>query len=316
MLLDEDTYSLWGDGAGRYCSLRFSGYILLNICERAGETEVIVTINGIELGSVQKTLLLPLWGRAVETRKPRPLLVDQTAVRIIDTIDYDFSTIARNISVISQLAWIARSLHTDRTIQEFLKRHPCATIVNLGCGLDTTFERIDNGRLYWYDLDLPDVIELRKRFIQESDRRSVFACSLLDDAWLRELKTADSILFLALGVFYYFEESAIKGFLIKIAEAFPGSEILFDACSARGVGMANERVIKAGGMDQSAILKWGLQRAEGMQSWDSRIAVLAEYPLFRNMKQGLSLKEKWGTFLADALRIMFMVHLRLGNQPA
>jgi O-methyltransferase involved in polyketide biosynthesis len=100
-----------------------------------------------KLGSVQKTLLLPLWGRAVETKKARPLLVDQTAVRIIKSIDYDFSTIFRSISFISQLAWIARSLHTDRTIQEFLERHPGATFVNLGCGLDTTFERVDNGRL-------------------------------------------------------------------------------------------------------------------------------------------------------------------------
>jgi len=270
--------------------------------------------HAIELGSVQRTLLLPLWGRAVETKKPRPLLVDQTAVRILDTIDYDFSTIARNISFVSQLSWIARSLHTDRTIREFLERRPGATFVNLGCGLDTTFERVDNGLLSWYDLDLPDVIELRRRFIQESARRKFIACSLLDHGWWEQLKDADSMFFLASGVFYYFEEAQIKALLIDLASAFPGSEVLFDACSRRGVRAANQRVIKAGGMDEAAILRWGLQRARDMESWDSRIAVVDEYPIFRDMKRALSFRERWGTSLSDALRIISMVHLRLGTR--
>jgi O-methyltransferase involved in polyketide biosynthesis len=253
-----------------------------------------------ELGSVQKTLLLPLWGRAVEAAKPHPLLVDRTAVEIIATIDYDFST-------------IARSLHTDRTIRGFLARHPDATFVNLGCGLDTTFEQADNGRLNWYDLDLPDVIELRKRYIPEGPRRRLLACSLLGEAWLRQIGTADAIFFLASGVFYYLEEAQMKAFLARLANVFPGSQILFDSCSPRGLRIANQRVIKAGGMDDSAILKWGLQRAKDLEQWDSRIVVLAEYPLFRNMRRGLSLKEKWGTFLSDRLRIMSMVYLRLGG---
>ena len=240
------------------------------------------------------------------------MLVDQTALKIIATLDYDFSTIAQGISAITQLAWIARSLHMDRTIREFLQRHPGATFINLGCGLDTTFERVDNGRLCWYDLDLPDVVELHRRFIQESDRRKFIASSLLDDAWLRQLKTAGSIFFLAAGVLYYLQESEVKAFLIKLADAFVGGEVLFDACSPLGLKVANKKVIKAGGMDESAILKWGLPRAQDMQSWDSRIAVMAEYPIFQNMKHGLSIREKWGTFLADVLGVMSMVHLRLG----
>lgn len=271
--------------------------------------------NAVELGSVQKTLLLPLWGRAVETKKARPLLVDRTACRIVESIRYDFSTISQNISFISQLAWIARSLHTDRTIREFLERRPGAAVVNLGSGMDTTFERVDNGRLRWYDLDLPDVIELRRKYIPESDRRKFIACSLLDDRWLGQLPAADSIFFLASGVFYYFEEAQIKAFLIKLAHTFPGSEILFDACTPRGVRAANQKVIKAGGMDESAVLRWGLQSVREMESWDSRITVVAAYPLFRNMKRTLSMREKLGTFVCDSMRLMSMVHLRLGARP-
>ena len=271
--------------------------------------------NTFELGSVQKTLLLPLWGRAVETRKPNPLLVDSAAAEIIATIGYDFSTIARNISVITRLAWIARSLHIDRTLKEFLERHPDATIVNLGCGLDTTFERVDNGRLFWYDLDLPDVMALRKEFIPDGDRRHSIVCSMLDEEWLCQVRTSDSIFFVAAGVFYYFEESRLRPFFIKLADAFPGAEFLFDACSPRGMKAANQKVIKAGGMDESAFLRWGLRRARDMDLWDSRIAVVSEYPIFQNMKGRLSIGEKIGTMLSDALGIMSMVHVRLGTRP-
>ena len=268
----------------------------------------------IELGSVQKTLLLPLWGRAVESGKPHPLLVDETAARIMAAIDYDFSTIARNMNPTTRLAWISRSLHIDRSIKKFLEVHPEATIVNLGCGLDTTLQRIDNGRLSWYDLDFPDVIDLRRRFIPESPRAHTIAGSILDDAWLRELQVTDSVFFVAAGVLYYLEESEVKSLLVRITEAIPGAEILFDACSPLGLKMANEKVIKAGGMDQRAMLKWGLRQARDMESWDKRIVVSSVYPLFRNFRRGLTFREWYGTMLSDTLRIMSMVHLQLGER--
>jgi O-methyltransferase involved in polyketide biosynthesis len=274
----------------------------------------MATATPAKLGSVQKTLLLPLWGRAVETRKPHPLLVDPTAARIIDSIDYDFSTIATNISFVSRLAWIARSLHIDRTIREFLEQHPTATIVNLGCGLDTTFERVDNRTLRWYDLDLPDVIELRSEYIQVGPRRRFIACSVLDNKWMDQLEVADSALFVAAGVLYYLEEGQVRTVLTKLADRFPSSEIVFDACSPRGLKIANKRVIRGGGMDASAQLKWGIRRAIEIEKWDRRITLLADYPIFRGLKGTLSWKEKWGTFLSDTLRIMSMVQLRVDGK--
>ena len=274
------------------------------------------TTQASELGAVQKTLLLPLWGRAVETAKARPLLVDKTAAAILATLDYDFSTIAKNISPITRLCWIARSLHTDRTIRDFLARQPDATVVNLGCGLDTTFERVDNGALHWIDLDLPDVIELRKQFIPESARRECVACSVLDDAWLQRVPAAKPVFFTASGVLYYLEGAQVQGLFKKLADAFPGCEILFDACSARGLRMANRKVIEAGGMDKSAVLKWAIERAAEIESWDGRFAVLAEYPMFRGFGRELGAKARWGMWLSDKLKIMSMIHLRLGNRAA
>ena len=277
---------------------------------------VMPATSSVELGSVQKTLLLPLWGRSVETTSAHPLLVDETAVRIIASLGYDFSTIASHISPITQLSWIARSLHIDRTVREFLSHHPDATVVNLGCGLDTTFERVDNGQLIWYDLDLADVIKLRRRFIPESDRRIFLACSLFDQAWRWQLKADHSVFFIAAGVLYYFQESQIRALFSSLADAFPGSELIFDATTARGVKMANQKVIAAGGMDESAILRWGLERARDLQTWDAPITVLDHYPIFRNLKQGLEFKKQWGMLMADSLRVLSMVHVRLGRSCA
>jgi O-methyltransferase involved in polyketide biosynthesis len=266
-----------------------------------------------ELGSVQKTLLLPLWGRAAESHKPKPLLVDETAVQIVEAIGYDFSTIARNISRITQLAWVVRCLHCDRTIREFLRQHPGGTVVNLGCGLDTTLERVDNGQLRWYDLDLPDVMELRKKLVPENHRRIPIACSLLNDRWMNEVAFGDALLVFAMGVLYYLREDEVRQLFSRLASAFPGCEIYFDACSPFGLRVANKKVIESGGMDAGAMLQWSLERVEQLEAWDPRIKVLASYPMFHGARRGLSLKEKWGTFLSDRLGVMSMIHLRLGG---
>ena len=160
----------------------------------------------IDLGNVQKTLFLPLWGRAVESQKEHPELVDKTAVEIMKKVDYDFSPITAGMDDLSQIAWIRRSLLMDKAIRKFLQMHPQGTVVNIGCGLDTTFDRVDNGSVLWYELDLPDVIELRRKLIPESGRRKSLSTSFLETGWLDEIPVSGGVFFMAAGVFYYFEE--------------------------------------------------------------------------------------------------------------
>ena len=150
----------------------------------------------INLENVQKTLLLPLWGRAIEYQKKDPLILDKTANEMVTRLNYDFSQITNNVREISRLGWVARSLTFDKITKQFLEKHPKATIVNIGCGLDTTFDRIDNGKLIWYDLDLPDVIELRRKFIKEHSRRHFIVNSFLNYEWLEELVIEENILFI------------------------------------------------------------------------------------------------------------------------
>jgi len=265
----------------------------------------------INLGDVQKTLFLPLWGRAEESKKRKPLLVDETAIGIIEQVDFDFSQMTQNMDDLTQIAWIKRSLFCDRVIMEFLKSYPEGTIINIGCGLDTTFERTDNGRLKWYDLDLPDVIELRSKFVKENERRRFVAASFLENEWLEAIEVIGNVLFIAAGVFYYFEERVIKEFMIRLIDRYPGSEILFDVSSPLGVKVSNKKVIESSGLGEKSHLVWGLRKTDDISSWDPRIRIINTYHYYRTEITGL--RNKLMGILAHFLRIQYMIHLRLGT---
>lgn len=263
----------------------------------------------IELGNIQKTLMLPLWGRAFETQKEKPMLIDRTALEIIEKVDFDFTEITQNIDELSQIAWIIRSICVDEVVRGFLERHPQATIVNIGCGLDTTFDRVDNGAINWYDLDLPDVIQLRRQFISETDRRRFISASFLDKNWRDEIQSSDNILFIAAGVFYYFIEDEIKNFLIDLADRFPGNQIVFDVSSAYGVKVANKKVIQSSGLDERSYLTWGLDRVDDLLAWDPRLHILDILYYFKRKNLNISSRNRLFGYLSDYLKIQYMIHL-------
>lgn len=272
----------------------------------------MITKLNVELGDVQKTLFLPLWGRAMELKKPYPLLIDDLAVKIIDSVNFDFSLMTRNLDDITQIAWIKRSLICDQIIKKFLNHTPKGTIVNIGCGLDTTFERIDNGYLTWYDLDLPDVIELRRKFIEENERRKFIASSFLEKKWLSEIEIKEKVLFIAIGILYYFQKQEIKDFMITLVNTFPGSELLVDVCSPLGMKIANKKVIKSSGLDKKSNLVWGLKNKKDILAWDKRIKLLGTYYYFRDHHfQGI--RNQFMGFLSDLLGIQYMIYFQLGK---
>lgn len=117
---------------------------------------------------VSQTLLIPLWARAVEQREPEPLVPDPVASMMVDRIDYDWRRVRLGRGALVQC--VVRLREFDRFVRDFLRRHPVGTVVHLGCGLDARFQRVDNGQVRWFDLDLPQVIDLRRRLLPESDR--------------------------------------------------------------------------------------------------------------------------------------------------
>ena len=261
------------------------------------------------IGDIEKTLFLPLWGRAVESQKDKPLLKDEKAVSIINQLAIDLSEAEENLDDLTRIAWIMRSLICDQVIKEFISKYPDATVVNIGCGLDTTFDRVDNGRLRWYDLDLPNVIELRKLFIHEEERRTFVASSFLENAWLDQVTVKSNVLFIAAGVVYYFEPEKIQGFFREISDRFPDCEVIFDVASELGVKIANKKVIESSGLDERSYLIWGLRNVREILDWDPKIQLIRKYAYYRSSR--LSLRNTLMGAVSDLLGIQYMLHLRL-----
>jgi O-methyltransferase involved in polyketide biosynthesis len=266
-----------------------------------------------KLSGVQETLFLPLWGRAHETRKSKPLLVDNTAVSIVESIDYNFADIAEKINPVSRAAWIARSLFFDKEIKLFLEKYPDGSVVNIGCGLDTTFDRVNNGTAIWYELDLPDVIELRKRYINESLLRKFLPYSVFDEKWYQEIKNKKKVFLLLAGVIYYFEENEIKALFNSFCTIFERCEIVFDYSSPRGAKIANKRVIQDGGMDKSAYLKWGIDNLKEIEKWNNKIKIIKNIPLFKEFKKNYPVIKRIGMNISDAMNIMSLAHISTGS---
>jgi O-methyltransferase involved in polyketide biosynthesis len=177
------------------------------------------------LGTVQQTLFIPLAGRARETRRKRPVLRDPKAVEIVESVDFDTATYGRDWGGV---VTVLRTAIFDWWVRAFLAGHPAGTVVEIGTGLNTRFERVDNGQVHWIDLDLPDTIDLRRKFFADSGRRRMVAASVLDDDWLTAVgESPGPYFFAAEGVLVYLAQA--PQVIARIAERFPGSLIAFDS---------------------------------------------------------------------------------------
>ena len=264
----------------------------------------------IKLGPIQKILFLPVVARALESRKSTPMLYDKTALEIVEMVNFDFTKLISSTTELSRIALIVRATCFDRLIKDFLRRYPGATVVNIGCGLDTTYERVDNGLVQWYDMDLPDVIILRKLFMYETKNRKFIAGSFLENNWYKNLGFPDHVLFIAGGVFYYYEEKVIRTFFIKLSLTLQSCELLFDVTSPSGVRATN-KVLQKAGIDDKLFLKWGLKSTDTILSWSPRLRLLGKYYTYKQHGITMNFKNRILGWISDTLNIQYIVHFQI-----
>lgn len=178
-----------------------------------------------ELGEIQETLLIPLYARACDATSRRSVLSDRRARELVDAIDYDFTRFGGS----SLTGSVSRTSIFDGWVARFLREHPAGTVVELGTGLNTRFDRLDNGQIHWFDLDLPDVIALRRHFFTDSPRCRMLAGSVLDSNWFDVVADSPApYLFLSEAVLIYLGDTAVRSALTQLAQRFPDSQIAFD----------------------------------------------------------------------------------------
>ena len=176
---------------------------------------------------VAETLLIPLHMRAKESRRKNPILYDPAAERLAESLDYDYSPF--DGARLSEVGCVVRGWYFDNAVRRFIRSHIHPVVVNVGCGLDTRYQRAGQGTgVTFYDLDLPEVIDLRRRLIPESPENPYIAASLLDTNWMDTLRARHpeaSFIFVVEGVLMYFYEKQVRSFLHHVASRFGGGEI-------------------------------------------------------------------------------------------
>jgi O-methyltransferase involved in polyketide biosynthesis len=221
------------------------------------------------LGPIEETLLIPLYGRAVETRKARPILRDRQALEMVTAIDYDFSKFDGADSLQGS---VIRTAMLDEWVSEFLRTSPAGTAVEVGAGLNTRFERLDNGRVHWIDLDLPDAMRLRGQFFAETDRRKMLAGSVVDDDWLALVRTSPGPWFFAVeAVFVFLAEAEVRHVLGRIGREFPGALVAFDTANTWMVSNPQEHDVMS---KMAARMRWACDDARHIEQWSVGVRLL------------------------------------------
>ena len=252
---------------------------------------------------ISETLLIPLYARAIESKSNKPIIYDEKAIEITDELNKYFenskSKLHRNLSKgkLRKRLPASLSLRTrkfDRYTIDFINTNPDSTVVELGCGLSTRYNRIINdNNIEWYDLDLPYVIKIRGIFFEENDNYHLISSSVLDFEWMKKIpKDNKKLLFLAEGLLMYLHEEDVKKLVLKLQYNFHGCHLIAE--------MANSFIIKTLKrkmwrkkfqrdfyLGNDAIFNFGIKDSRDLESWYEGIEFLNEWTYFDDNEKKL-----------------------------
>jgi methyltransferase (TIGR00027 family) len=252
-------------------------------------------VQEIVLGDVAATSLVTLYCHAIESRSADPILSDPKSVEVTRALDPALSgsddPLERRLvegrldpMLVAHIA--IRAKKYDEYVSDFLARYPDGVVVNIGCGLDSRFLRTDNGTVQFYDLDLPEVIALKKRFFDETDRYHLFASSVLDHEWMSVVSAhSGPFLFLAEGVFMYLDGDAVRDLVLRLREEFPGSELVCEVFNSFWLKkplnkLVEHKMRRRLHLGKDAVFQSGIRRSDEMEGWHPGIRLLDDWSYF------------------------------------
>ncbi len=233
-----------------------------------------------DITGVPETMIQTLYARAKESKKSNPLIYDKKSIELVERIDYDFSVADKDIMMSAGV--IARTILLDNMIKEFINSNPNSTVINLACGLDTRFYRVDNKKIRWYNLDLPEVIQIRKRFFTENDRVSMISSSAMEESWVTHVGTPKApVLVVVEGLTMYLTEADVKMILSIITKHFVNTTIFMEIMSPMVVRKVEEKSIKA----SNAKFTWGIKSGKNLEHLVAGIKFIEDRSLMEAMPQ-------------------------------
>jgi O-methyltransferase involved in polyketide biosynthesis len=247
------------------------------------------------IGDVASTSFITLYCHALETLSDSPILSDSKSVEIMTGLN---KTLSRSENTLDRklvsgtldrrlVVHIAiRAKKYDDYARDFLKRFPGGVIVNIGCGLDSRFLRIDNGRVIFYDLDLPEIIGIRKTYFEETERYHPISSSVMDFDWMSVVRQHNGpFLFMAEGVFMYLEGTDVRSLVLKLQETFPGSDLVCEVVNSFWLWsplkkMLDYKLQRQVHMGKDATFRSGIRNGRDMEQWHGGIQFLDEWSYF------------------------------------
>ncbi len=282
------------------------------------------------LGDISETLLIPLYSRAAETQSKDPILNDPKAVEIVTELNKVFATsssplhqqlaqgkVCQRANAKLMVFLAMRSRRFDKYCREYLQRFPSGVIVELGCGLSSRFSRIDNGQVKWYDLDLPEVIDVRSRFFPETARCHLLASSVLDGQWMDQIApTKDPVLFIAEGLLMYLPEAEVRTLISKLHRRFPGCELACEVVNTFIIKTLSKKrwrrkFQREHRLKSSVTMSFGIRDSRELESWEPGVQFLDDWTLFDDKEKKLG----WMNLLRFSKRLrktQWIVYYRLG----
>lgn len=233
------------------------------------------TTSGPALSGVAETLLIPLCSRSLESSRPDPIIDDPAARELVERLGVDCSAGNRD-SRINQAGNVIRAQILDEVCARFLDRAAHPVVVTLGAGLCTRHRRMPPGRARWYDVDVPEVAELRRSLLSRTDDRQVIAASVLGDDWTEqiELRDGEEVLFIAEGLLMYFEPDDVRGLVTRLAHRFPGGRLGFDALGRLFASQTKRHPTVS---ETDAVFRWGIQDLRELEEWDPAIELTGQW---------------------------------------
>jgi O-methyltransferase involved in polyketide biosynthesis len=220
----------------------------------------------------EETLLIPLFAKAQETKKERPIIVDKKAVDIVDQAGYDFKSL--KIPEKTNVMMCLRAKLIDNFVKGFLLTNNDSVALHLGCGLDSRYDRIENNNVDWYDIDLKEVIDIRKRFFVETDRYHLISSSVTEPEWLERIPPGKKhYIVIAEGLFMYLREDEIKTLIRTLKSRIGSYTLIFDAFSV----YTAKRVTRHPSLKKTgATVNWGIDHPEELTKWGMEIQLIDE----------------------------------------
>ena len=260
----------------------------------------------VEEGTVQETLMMPLYGRVYCEEHFPSTFPNKAAKELAANVDYDFNKVKS--SELNMVTWGLRARMLQDAAKDYLMKRPKATIINLGCGLDLSFSEIDNGTCRFINMDLPDVIEARERIVSCKEREMNFAGNLMDLTWMERIQAEpygvnvnDGVFIICGGVLMYFSTEQMKRFFLAIAKAFPGGGICFDGENQRGLEKSNKIVRKTGNGSE---IQFPIENSrELFPSWGECFQNVRERPLPVYVRKSREVPLKWKIILFLGMRL-------------